>query len=135
MSYNVTITAQSLEELADKALALGGRLTLASTRQTVTAAQIVEVAKQSAPVSPVYTPPAEIAEVNPVAPAVPDAAPAAPEIPDYDTVVGPAVLALAGKNRAAAQAILRSYKAAKASDVDPTKWAELVDKMNAARLA
>jgi NitT/TauT family transport system substrate-binding protein len=81
------------------------------------------------------TPPAEIAEVNPVAPAVPDAAPAAPEIPDYDTVVGPAVLALAGKNRAAAQAILRSYKAAKASDVDPTKWAELVDKMNAARLA
>jgi hypothetical protein len=86
-------------------------------------------------VSAVYTPPAEIAEVNPVAPAVPDAAPAAPEIPDYDTVVGPAVLALAGKNRAAAQAILRSYKAAKASDVDPTKWAELVDKMNAARLA
>jgi len=125
MSYNVTITAQSLEELADKALALGGRLTLASTRQTVTAAQIVEEAKQSAPVSAVYTPPAEIAEVNPVA----------PEIPDYDTVVGPALLALAGKNRAAAQAILRSYKAAKASDVDPTKWAELVDKMNAARLA
>jgi len=125
MSYNVTITAQSLEELADKALALGGRLTLASTRQTVTAAQTVEVAKQSTPVSAVYTPPAEIAEVNPVA----------LEIPDYDTVVGPAVLALAGKNRAAAQAILRSYKAAKASDVDPTKWAELVDKMNAARLA
>ena len=136
MSYNLTITANSLEELADKALALGGRLTLAASRPTVTAAQIVEVANHSAPVSATYTPPVEIAEVNPVAAAAPDAEPSAPEIPDYATVGGPAVLALVDtKGRPITQAILGSYGAVKASQIDPSKWAELVDKLNAARLA
>ena len=56
MSYNVTITAQSLEELADKALALGGRLTLASGRTGVTAAEIVEVVRQATPIEVTPTP-------------------------------------------------------------------------------
>lgn len=137
MSYNVTITAQSLEELADKALALGGRLTLASVRQTVTAAEIAEVAMQA---EPAYAPPVEVVEVNPAAPAKPPkAAKAAPakaeaEIPDYATVVGPAVLALAQtKGKPAAQAILARYNATKADQVPPEKWAALVAELNAVR--
>ncbi len=118
MSYNVTITAQSLEELADKALALGGRLTLASGRTGVTAAEIVEVVRQATPI-----------EVTPA-----PAEPAAPAIPDYATVVGPAVLALAqSKGKPAAQAVLARYNATKADQVPPDKWAALVAELNAVR--
>lgn len=140
MSYNVTITANSLEELADKALALGGRLTLTSLRPTATVPAAPEA---------VYTPPAEIAEINPVAAAKPakvkTAPPPAPEpvsepvadIPDYDTIVGPAVLALVdAKGKPVTKALLASYNGAtKADQVPPAQWAQLVADLNAARLA
>lgn len=122
MSYNVTITANSLEELADKALALGGRLTLASGRPTVTAAEIVEVAK-TAPVEPAPAP----VETAP-------AEPAAPQIPDYATVVGPAVLALSeAKGKQAAAAILARYGVNNARHVPKEQWAALVAELNAVR--
>lgn len=123
MSYNVTITAQSLEELADKALALGGRLTLASGRTGITAAEIVEVVRQATPI-----------EVTPAPVEAAPAEPAAPAVPDYATVVGPAVLALAqSKGKPAAQAVLARYNATKADQVPPDKWAALVAELNAVR--
>ncbi len=125
MSYNVTITAKSLEELADKALALGGRLTLASGRPSVTAAEIAEVALQTAPVEPAPAP----VEAAPA-----PAEPAAPPIPDYATVVGPAVLALSeAKGKQAAAAILARYGVNNARHVPKEQWAALVAELNAVR--
>lgn len=135
MSYNVTITANSLEELADKALALGGRLTLASIRPA---------AAVGAPEA-TYTPPVELVEINPpivvqhvsraqVAPAEP--APVEPEveIPDFNTVVSPAFLAFAEtKGRDAAKALLSEFGAERVSLIDKSRWAELVAKLTAAR--
>jgi hypothetical protein len=140
MSYNVTITANSLEELADKALALGGRLTLASIRPA---------AAVGAPEA-AYTPPAELVEINPpivvqhvsraqVAPAEPapvEPAPAEPEveIPDFNTVVSPAFLAFAEtKGRDAAKALLSEFGAERVSLIDKSRWAELVATLTAAR--
>ena len=123
--YRVEITANSLEELADKALALGGKLANVSA---------APVAAAPAKVEPTYAPPAEVVEVNPVAAAVPEAP--APEvvIPDYDTVVGPAVLALVeAKGKPAAKAVLSRYNAGKAAEVPKEQWAKLVAELNAAR--
>lgn len=130
MSYNVTITANSLEELADKALALGGRLTLASIRPA---------AAVGAPEA-AYTPPAELVEINPaivvqhvsraqVAPVEPEV-----EIPDFNTVVSPAFLAFAEtKGRDAAKALLSEFGAERVSLIDKSRWAELVATLTAAR--
>jgi hypothetical protein len=145
MSYNVTITANSLEELADKALALGGRLTLASIRPA---------AAVGAPEA-TYTPPVEVVSINPpivvqhvsraqVAPAEPapaepapaEPAPAEPEveIPDFNTVVSPAFLAFAEtKGRDAAKALLSEFGAERVSLIDKSRWAELVATLTAAR--
>jgi hypothetical protein len=135
MSYNVTITANSLEELADKALALGGRLTLASIRPA---------AAVGAPEA-TYAPPVEVVSVNPpiVAPHVSRAqvapvepAPAEPEveIPDFNTVVSPAFLAFAEtKGRDAAKALLSEFGAERVSLIDKSRWAELVATLTAAR--
>jgi hypothetical protein len=123
MSYNVTIIANSLEELADKALALGGRLTLASNRPTVTATEIVKVARATKTTA---TEVVKAAEPEPVA----------EPVPDYATVVGPAVLALVdAKGKPAAKAVLASYNAAKADQVPQAQWAQLVADLNAAKNA
>jgi hypothetical protein len=123
MSYNVTIIANSLEELADKALALGGRLTLASNRPTVTATEIVKVARATKTTA---TEVVKAAEPEPVA----------EPVPDYATVVGPAVLALVdAKGKPAAKAVLASYNAAKADQVPQAQWARLVADLNAAKNA
>jgi hypothetical protein len=123
MSYNVTIIANSLEELADKALALGGRLTLASNRPTVTATEIINVARATKTTA---TEVVKAAEPEPVA----------EPVPDYATVVGPAVLALVdAKGKPAAKAVLASYNAAKADQVPQAQWARLVADLNAAKNA
>ena len=129
MSYNVTIIAQSLEELADKALALGGRLTLASNRPTVTATEIVKVARATKTTA---TEVVKAPEPEPVAEPEP-----AVEIPDYATVVGPAVLALVeAKGKPATKALLASYGGAtKADQVPQAQWAQLVADLNAAKNA
>jgi hypothetical protein len=127
MSYNVTIIANSLEELADKALALGGRLTLASNRPTVTATEIVKVARATKTTA---------TEVVKAAEPAPEPEPVAEPVPDYATVVGPAVLALVdAKGKPAAKAVLASYNAAKADQVPQARWAQLVADLNAAKNA
>ena len=128
MSYRIEITAASLEELADKALALGGRLVVVHT--SAASSQIrVEVA-EAAPVDP--TPAAQSAEsATEQAPSsTPSAASTdtpAPATLDYKTEVAPFVLKLVEvSGKPAAQRVLDQFGVVKASHISPELWPDLV---------
>ena len=128
MSYRIEITAASLEELADKALALGGRLVVVHT--SAASSQIrVEVA-EAAPVDP--TPAAQSAEsATEQAPSsTPSAASTdtpAPATLDYKTEVAPFVLKLVEvSGKPAAQRVLDQFGVIKASHISPELWPDLV---------
>jgi hypothetical protein len=128
VSYRIEITAASLEELADKALALGGRLVVVHT--SAASSQIrVEVA-EAAPVDP--TPAAQSAEsATEQAPSsTPSAASTdtpAPATLDYKTEVAPFVLKLVEvSGKPAAQRVLDQFGVIKASHISPERWPELV---------
>ena len=137
MSYRIEITAASLEELADKALALGGRLVVVHT--SAASSQVrVEVA-EAAPVDPTPAPKsAPVAEVSESQPtttepsSTPAPAPAAKDdVPDFDTVVTPLVLKLVEvKGKPAAQEVLGRFGVIKASQLSSERWQELVDAIN-----
>ena len=128
MSYRIEITAASLEELADKALALGGRLVVVHT--SAASSQIRAEVAEAAPVDP--TPAAQSAEsATEQAPSsTPSAASTdtpAPATLDYKTEVAPLVLKLVEvSGKPAAQRVLDQFGAAKASDISPDLWPELV---------
>jgi hypothetical protein len=128
VSYRIEITAASLEELADKALALGGRLVVVHT--SAASSQIrVEVA-EAAPVDP--TPAAQSAEsATEQAPSsTPSAASTdtpAPATLDYKTEVAPFVLKLVEvSGKPAAQRVLDQFGVIKASHISPELWPDLV---------
>jgi hypothetical protein len=135
VSYRIEITAASLEELADKALALGGRLVVVHT--SAASSQIrVEVA-EAAPVDPTPAPKsAPVVEVSESQPTTtePSSTPApAPkdDVPDFDTVVTPLVLKLVEvKGKPAAQEVLGRFGVIKASQLSSERWQELVDAIN-----
>ena len=135
MSYRIEITAASLEELADKALALGGRLVVVHT--SAASSQVrVEVA-EAAPVDPTPAPKsAPVVEVSESQPTTtePSSTPApAPkdDVPDFDTVVTPLVLKLVEvKGKPAAQEVLGRFGVIKASQLSSERWQELVDAIN-----
>ena len=115
MSYRIEITAASLEELADKALALGGRLLVVHTASA----------------------PAKIrAEVAEAAPAAPAPEPVRTEVKDepvkvadldYKTEVAPFVLKLVEvSGKPAAQRVLDQFGVVKASHISPELWPDLV---------
>ena len=125
MSYRIEITAASLEELADKALALGGRLSTvrASTTNVVEAPRSVTITPKHVDVVEPETVAVEAAP----APAAPVAATL-----DYKTEVAPLVLKLVEKRgKPAAQSVLDQFGAAKASDIPAERWPELVAMINA----
>jgi hypothetical protein len=128
VSYRIEITAASLEELADKALALGGRLVVVHT--SAASSQIRAEVAEAAPVDP--TPAAQSAEsATEQAPSsTPSAASTdtpAPATLDYKTEVAPLVLKLVEvSGKPAAQRVLDQFGAAKASDISPDLWPELV---------
>ena len=127
MSYRIEITAASLEELADKALALGGRLVVVHT--SAASSQVrVEVA-EAAPVDPTPAPKsAPAAEAIESQPTTEEASSTpAPATLDYKTEVAPLVLKLVEvSGKPAAQRVLDQFGAAKASDISPDLWPELV---------
>jgi hypothetical protein len=128
VSYRIEITAASLEELADKALALGGRLLVVHT-SAAPAQTRTEVAK-AAPVDP--TPAAQSAEsATEQAPSsTPSAASTdtpAPATLDYKTEVAPFVLKLVEvSGKPAAQRVLDQFGVIKASHISPELWPDLV---------
>jgi hypothetical protein len=127
VSYRIEITAASLEELADKALALGGRLIVVHT--SAASSQIrVEVA-EAAPVDPTpapkSAPAAEATESQPTT-EEPSSTPA-PATLDYKTEVAPFVLKLVEvSGKPAAQRVLDQFGVIKASHISPERWPELV---------
>jgi hypothetical protein len=135
VSYRIEITAASLEELADKALALGGRLVVVHT--SAASSQVrVEVA-EAAPVDPTPAPKsapvAEVSESQPTTtePSSTPAPAAKDDVPDFDTVVTPLVLKLVEvKGKPAAQEVLGRFGVIKASQLSSERWQELVDAIN-----
>jgi hypothetical protein len=135
VSYRIEITAASLEELADKALALGGRLVVVHTSASSSQAR-VEVA-EAAPVDPTPAPKsapvAEVSESQPTTtePSSTPAPAAKDDVPDFDTVVTPLVLKLVEvKGKPAAQEVLGRFGVIKASQLSSERWQELVDAIN-----
>jgi hypothetical protein len=135
VSYRIEITAASLEELADKALALGGRLVVVHT--SAASSQVrVEVA-EAAPVDPTPAPKSapvvEVSESQPTTtePSSTPAPAAKDDVPDFDTVVTPLVLKLVEvKGKPAAQEVLGRFGVIKASQLSSERWQELVDAIN-----
>jgi hypothetical protein len=127
VSYRIEITAASLEELADKALALGGRLVVVHT--SAASSQIRAEVAEAAPVDPTPAPKsAPVVEAYESQPTTeePSSTPA-PATLDYKTEVAPLVLKLVEvSGKPAAQRVLDQFGAAKASDISPDLWPELV---------
>lgn len=129
MSYRIEITAASLEELADKALALGGRL--ATMRSSASVPAQAPAAETPSPVIEAAEPEPETVAVEAAPEPVVEAAPAS-DVPNFDTEVTPLVLKLVEvKGKPAAQKVLNSFGVARASLLGSDKWAALIDAVNA----
>jgi hypothetical protein len=117
VSYRIEITAASLEELADKALALGGRLLVVHTASAPAKirAEVAEAAPAPEPVrTEVKDEPIKVADL------------------DYKTEVAPLVLKLVEvSGKPAAQRVLDQFGVVKASHISPERWPELVDMLKA----
>ncbi len=127
MSYRIEITAASLEELADKALALGGRLLVVHTASAPAQirAEVAEVAPVDPTPAPKSAPVAEATESQPTT-EEPSSTPA-PATLDYKTEVAPLVLKLVEvSGKPAAQRVLDQFGVIKASHMPPERWPELV---------
>jgi hypothetical protein len=130
MSFTVTITANSLEELADKALALGGKLAGFGTGLAATPAEALFMPPLAVAPEPVVFEPAVVAAPAPE-PAAPEPEPAAPAL-DYATDVRPLVLAaVKAKSKPVVEAILQGLGSETARELPPAKWPELIAKLNA----
>lgn len=150
----IEVTGNSIGEVADKLLAIGGSL-----RNTVVydadnaAREALQAKRDAAKIDPIMPEVAEMAAENPTptpksasaAEAIesqptteepsstPAPAPSASEPLDFDKDVAPAVLALvAAKGKPAVQDILSEYGVERASQVDEDLWPELVATLRAA---
>jgi hypothetical protein len=137
--YKVEITAASLEELADKALALGGRLALTAVRgankpqpEPAQAGSVLAVVdKASQLLEDVAARALQSKKAAEAVTVAADPEPVAPPIPDYVTEVAPAVLKyVEAKGKPAAAALLQSYGVDRARNIDPTLWAEFLARIN-----
>jgi len=119
--YKIEITADTLAELAGKAMSL------AALMQT------------TAGVECAYAPPAEPVEINPVAPTQPvtsitpakteEVTPEAPAL-TFEKDVAPVVLrAVATKGKPFVEAVMTEFGVERASQLDATRWAELIDRL------
>jgi len=145
MSIKIEVTANSIDELADKLLALGTKLN--GERVTLGGASFTIPAVEDKPVKPKRE--AKKVEEAPLVanaaepPTASDAAEKASDVPspaveaakplDFDTDVAPVVIKLVTtKGKPAVSAILEQFGAARASEVDPASWPELLALLKAA---
>ena len=136
----IEVTGNSLGEVADKLLAIGGSL-LATDHQRIrakgayaearfTEVELVEVAK-AAPVDPTPAPqsaPSAAEAASSTTADTPTPAPAASvsEL-SFETDVTPVVLAVVQtKGKPVVEEILSQFGVARASQLDPARWPELV---------
>lgn len=122
--YKIEITADTLTELAGKAMSLAVKLNTGTAMEPA-----------------VYAPPAEPVEINPVAPTPPVSITSAkteevmPEPPapalNFDTDVAPVVLrAVATKGKPFVEAAMAEFGVERASQLDAARWAELIDRLD-----
>lgn len=108
----IEVTGNSIPEVADKLLAIGAKLR---------SIHIVEMANVAVDIR------AEAAEAAPVDPTpAPKSAPATSEL-SFETDVTPVVLAVVQtKGKPVVEEILSQFGVARASQLDPARWPELV---------
>lgn len=138
--YKIEITAETLAELAGKAMSLAAKLNTGTATEAVvkgaTPVKTVEVAPEvaeAAPVDPTPAPknaPAVETSESPQTTEEPSTTPApaasASEL-DFDTDIAPLVLQVVkDKGKPVAQEILSQFGVEKASNLDPARWPELV---------
>jgi hypothetical protein len=124
--YKIEIIADTLTELAGKAMSMAVKLNSGvATEPAVYAppAEPVEI-NPVAPTPPVSITPTKIEEVMPETPAL-----AAPAL-NFDTDVAPVVLrAVATKSKAFVEGVMTEFGVARASQLDASRWAELIDRL------
>jgi hypothetical protein len=143
VSYRIEITAASLEELADKALALGGRLIVVHTASAPAQirAEVAEAAPAPKPQAPSIKSSTPVESTSNGQPSDQNASeeasssdlasPPKDDVPDFDTVVTPLVLKLVEvKGKPAAQEVLGRFGVVKASQLSSERWQELVNAIN-----
>lgn len=126
MSYTITITADSVAELAGRLLAMGAQLAspAPAAPQPFTAVSEPIIYRDEV----LYTTPAAKAPEPAPAPA-PE--PVAEVILDYDKDVAPKVLALVkAKGRNVAMDLLESYGVGRASEMQSSLWPELLERID-----
>jgi hypothetical protein len=112
----IEVTGNSLGEIADKLMSIG-----ASLRATDNQRIYNKAAREEARFTEV-----ELAEINKIAALVPKSAPAASEL-SFETDVTPVVLAVVQtKGKPVVEEILSQFGVARASQLDPARWPELV---------
>lgn len=142
--YKIEITAETLAELAGKAMSLAAKLNTGTVTEAVvkgaTPVKTVEVAPEVAEAAPVDpTPAPSVAEITAPTAAVSEEATttgtttetapavAEPKELNFDTDITPLVLQVVkDKGKPVAQAILSQFGVEKASMLDTARWPELV---------
>lgn len=140
--YKIEITAETLSELAGKAMSLAAKLNTGTATETnpvvkgVAPVKTVEVAPEVAEAAPVdptpapkSAPAAEVIESQPTTeePATTPAPAASASELNFDTDITPLVLQVVkDKGKPVAQAILAQFGVEKASMLDTARWPELV---------
>lgn len=141
--YKIEITAETLAELAGKAMLFAVKLnTVTATESvpvgvggvgTVTAAEVAEAAPVDPTPAPKSAPAAEETESHPTPPEPAPAPSASASELNFDTDVAPIVLQVVKeKGKPVAQEIIGQFGVEKASLMDPALWPELVDQLKAA---
>jgi hypothetical protein len=122
--YKIEITADTLVELAGKAMSLAVKLNSGTATEPAVYAPPVEQPVEINPVAltqPVSITPTKVEEVMPevTAPAL-----------NFDTDVAPVVLrAVATKGKPFVEGIMTEFGVARASQLDAARWAELIDRL------
>ena len=124
--YKIEITADTLTELAGKAMSLAVKLNTGTATEPAVYAPPAEPVgiNPVAPTQPVSITPAKTEEVMPEPPA-----PAAPAL-SFDKDVAPVVLrAVATKGKPFVEAAMAEFGVERASQMDGARWPELIDRL------
>jgi hypothetical protein len=138
--YRIEITAETLAELAGKAMSLAAKLNTATesglgvkgATHVVTyevAPEVAEAAPENPTPAPKSAPAAEATESQPTTeePATTPAPSASASELNFDTDVAPIVLQVVkDKGKPVVQAILEEFGVERASQLDPARWPELI---------
>lgn len=128
--YKIEITADTLSELAGKAMSLAAKLNTGIATEAAPKLEVAEAAPANPTPAPKSAPAAEISESPPTTeePSTTPAPAASASELNFDTDVAPIVLQVVKeKGKPVAQDILSQFGVEKASMLDASRWPELVN--------